>query len=134
MMFLLSPLIVLLPLLTLAQICPRSADTGEQQNPANMGVAPTGIPLCETVNTGACSEIFGSETACVEKPKDQSWTAQQYIDVMDALQNDFVMEQLIVVSWFLFLLSFFFSLFTFTFSFFIFFHLYKLYKPTTSKP
>ena len=99
-MLLWSPLIVLLPLLTLAQICPRS-DTGEQQNPANMGVAPTGIPLCETVNTGACSSIFGSETACVEKPKDQSWTAQQYIDVMDALQNDFVMEKLIVVSWFL---------------------------------
>ena len=53
-------------------------------------------PLCETVQTGSCSGVFGSDTACVEKPPaDKSWSAQQYLDVMSALDSKMVMEQLI---------------------------------------
>ena len=95
----LRPLIALLTAsATLANVCSVSPTTGKQETPASMGTDPTGAsPLCETVNTGACREIFGSDTACVEKPKDQTWTAQQYIDVMDALENEFVLGSLIAV-------------------------------------
>ena len=72
------------------------ADPSNFPIPAKMGTAPTETPLCETVQTGSCSGVFGSDTACVEKPPaDKSWSAQQYLDVMSALDSKMVMEQLI---------------------------------------
>ena len=61
-----------------------------------MGKPPTGTPLCETVQTGSCSSVFGSDTACVEKPPaDQLWSAQQYLDVMSVLDFEWLLELLL---------------------------------------
>ena len=78
---------------TSAGVCP-------DNDAISLGTDPTGSPpICETVDTGACAAVFGADTACVEKPpSDQTWSAQQYMDLMTIFDTPAVMGMVMKVN------------------------------------